>query len=41
MSLIASFAPDRASSRASASPMPEPAPVTTATFRAKPSMFTP
>ena len=37
-SLIASFAPERASSIASARPMPEPAPVTTATLPAKPCM---
>ena len=40
-SLIATLAPDRPSSRASAWPMPEPAPVTTQTFPAKPSMDTP
>ena len=40
-SLIATLAPERPSSRASACPMPDPAPVTTATFPAKPSMNTP
>jgi hypothetical protein len=36
-SMIASLAPDRASSMASACPIPEPAPVTTATFPANPA----
>jgi hypothetical protein len=40
MSLIASLAPDRASSIANACPMPDPAPVTAATFPAKPCMNT-
>ena len=39
-SLIASLAPERPNSMASAWPIPEPAPVTTATFPAKPSMNT-
>ena len=37
-SLIASLAPERPSSMARAWPIPDPAPVTTATFPAKPSM---
>jgi hypothetical protein len=37
-SLIATLAPERASSMASACPMPDPAPVTAATFPAKPSI---
>src|SRR5277367_4796415 len=37
-SLIASEAPERPSSSASAWPMPEPAPVTAATFPANPSI---
>ena len=39
-SLIATLAPERASSTASACPMPEPAPVTAATFPANPCMST-
>src|SRR5271166_6017076 len=39
-SLIATFAPERASSMASAWPIPELAPVTTATFPANPCMNT-
>ncbi|BBZ01777.1 hypothetical protein MCHIJ_12140 [Mycolicibacterium chitae] len=41
MSLIASLAPERASSTAIACPIPEAAPVTTATFPANPSMTAP
>ncbi|COV86040.1 Uncharacterised protein [Mycobacterium tuberculosis] len=40
-SLMATLAPERASSIASACPMPDPAPVTTATFPANPSMTYP
>ncbi len=40
MSLIASFAPRLANSTASARPMPEPAPVTTATLPPKASIAT-